>query len=147
MQALPNAAETALAEVIRRQGRPGFESALLAFLGRAVAPDNLIVLAYQVGASYFRTFQATGARASFGQGELGASVGLACGHGFLNPGYQLSPQFTAFLAEHQDVAAGLLDEAVDHAEAKPGALPDAFGAEEGFVDLVLDRFVDTGPGV
>ncbi|MGQ0566332.1 MAG: helix-turn-helix transcriptional regulator [Gemmobacter sp.] len=47
MQALPNAAEAALAEVIRRQGRPGFESALLAFLGRAVAPDNLIVLAYR----------------------------------------------------------------------------------------------------
>ena len=47
MQALPNAAETALAEVIRRQGRPGFEAALLAFLGRAVAPDNLIVLAYR----------------------------------------------------------------------------------------------------
>ena len=47
MQALPNAAETALAEVIRRQGRPGFESALLAFLSRAVAPDNLIVLAYR----------------------------------------------------------------------------------------------------
>jgi len=47
MQALPNAAETALAEVIRRQGRPGFEAALLAFLGRAVAPDNLLVLAYR----------------------------------------------------------------------------------------------------
>ena len=47
MQALPNTAETALAEVIRRQGRAGFETALLAFLGRAVAPDNLLVLAYR----------------------------------------------------------------------------------------------------
>jgi DNA-binding CsgD family transcriptional regulator len=47
MQPLPNAAEIALGELIRRQGRPGFESALLAFLGRAVAPDNLIVLAYR----------------------------------------------------------------------------------------------------
>ena len=47
MQALPNAAETALGVLIRRQGRPGFEAALLAFLARAVAPDNLIVLAYR----------------------------------------------------------------------------------------------------
>ncbi len=47
MQALPNVAETALAEVIRRQGRAGFETALLAFLRRAVAPDNLMVLAYR----------------------------------------------------------------------------------------------------
>jgi DNA-binding CsgD family transcriptional regulator len=47
MQALPNAAEAALAEVIRRLGRAGFETALMAFLSRAVAPDNLIVLAYR----------------------------------------------------------------------------------------------------
>lgn len=47
MQALPNAAEAALGEVIRRQGRPGFEAALSAFLARAVAPDSLIVLAYR----------------------------------------------------------------------------------------------------
>ena len=50
MLALPDAAEAALAEVIRRQGGTGFESALLAFLARAVAPDNLIVLAYRAAA-------------------------------------------------------------------------------------------------
>jgi DNA-binding CsgD family transcriptional regulator len=47
MRALPNSAEAMLAEVIRRQGRAGFESALLAFFRRALAPDNLIVLAYR----------------------------------------------------------------------------------------------------
>ncbi len=46
----PNAAEGKLAEVIRRQGKPGFESALQDWLHRCLAPDNLIVLAYRVGA-------------------------------------------------------------------------------------------------
>ena len=43
----PNAAEGQLAEVIRRQGKPGFESAVLDWLRRCLAPDNLIVLAYR----------------------------------------------------------------------------------------------------
>lgn len=47
MRALPNAAEVMLAEVIRRCRQPGFESALAAFLRRAMAQDNLIVLAYR----------------------------------------------------------------------------------------------------
>ncbi len=47
MQAMPNGAEVPLAEAIRRLGRPGFESALMAFFRRAVAPDNLIILAYR----------------------------------------------------------------------------------------------------
>ncbi len=36
-----------MAETIRRVGRPGFEGALHGFLRRAVAPDNLIVVAYR----------------------------------------------------------------------------------------------------
>ena len=42
---MPNAAETALAEMIRRQGKAAFDAALPGFLGRAKAPDNLLVLA------------------------------------------------------------------------------------------------------
>ncbi|MFN3280397.1 MAG: LuxR C-terminal-related transcriptional regulator [Tabrizicola sp.] len=49
MQAQPNHAEEALAEAVRRLGRPGFESAIWAWFHRAVAPDNLIVLAYRDG--------------------------------------------------------------------------------------------------
>jgi DNA-binding CsgD family transcriptional regulator len=45
MKPLPNAAERALGEVIRRLGRPGFETALWDFLRRALAPDNLLILA------------------------------------------------------------------------------------------------------
>ncbi len=47
MRALPNAAEQHLAEVVRRLGRTGFESALMGFFRRAVTPDNLIILAYR----------------------------------------------------------------------------------------------------
>lgn len=46
MDALPNAAEAALAETIRRLGKKGFETALHQWLRRAVGIDNLIVLAY-----------------------------------------------------------------------------------------------------
>lgn len=49
MRAQPNCAEEALAEAVRRLTRPGFESALWAWFHRAVAPDNLIVLAYRDG--------------------------------------------------------------------------------------------------
>lgn len=46
MEALPNAAEVALSDVVRRIGRKGFETALHDWLRRAVPIDNLLVLAY-----------------------------------------------------------------------------------------------------
>lgn len=49
MQAEPNGAETALAKAVRHLGRPGFEGALADWFDRAVAPDNLIILAYRDG--------------------------------------------------------------------------------------------------
>ena len=51
MKALPNSAERQLAEVVRRSGRTGFESALWHFFCRCVAPDNIIILAYRDSAS------------------------------------------------------------------------------------------------
>ncbi len=50
MTPLPNAAESALAEAIRRCGGAGFEPALWAFLQRACAADNLVVLAFRTAA-------------------------------------------------------------------------------------------------
>ncbi|MEY4872673.1 MAG: hypothetical protein RLZZ563_2003 [Pseudomonadota bacterium] len=47
MQPLPNTAEGQLAQVIRRVGAPGFETALHDWFRRCVAPDNLIILAYR----------------------------------------------------------------------------------------------------
>ena len=46
MQPLPNGAETALATAIAKQGSTGFVAALLAFLARALAFDNILILAY-----------------------------------------------------------------------------------------------------
>ena len=47
MDALPNTAETQLAEAIRRVGQPGFEAVLMALFRSLAAPDNLLILAYR----------------------------------------------------------------------------------------------------
>jgi DNA-binding CsgD family transcriptional regulator len=47
MKALPNMAERQLADIVRRLGRTGFESALWHFFGRCLSPDNIIILAYR----------------------------------------------------------------------------------------------------
>ena len=47
MQPLPNSAEAQLAQVIRRVGAPGFETALMGWFRRCVAPDNMIAIAYR----------------------------------------------------------------------------------------------------
>ena len=47
MDPWPNQAEDALAEAVRRLGRPGFEAALMQVFQRLGAPDNLIILAYR----------------------------------------------------------------------------------------------------
>lgn len=47
MDPLPNSAETALADAMRKVAQPGFEAALWQLLRRVVAPDNLVALAYR----------------------------------------------------------------------------------------------------
>jgi DNA-binding CsgD family transcriptional regulator len=47
MQPLPNLAEADLGRAIRALGRRGFETALHAWLGRCLAIDNIVVLAYR----------------------------------------------------------------------------------------------------
>ena len=47
MDALPNAAETALAGAIRHCGGAGFEAALYGFLRRCIDCNNLVMLAYR----------------------------------------------------------------------------------------------------
>jgi DNA-binding CsgD family transcriptional regulator len=65
MQAEPNGAESALAEAVRRLGRPGFEGALADWFERAVAPDNLIILAYRDGEPPQVLYQRSGASPVF----------------------------------------------------------------------------------
>lgn len=47
MHPLPNLAESRLADVIRRTGKPEFETLLWSLLQTVVLPDNLLVLAFQ----------------------------------------------------------------------------------------------------
>jgi DNA-binding CsgD family transcriptional regulator len=47
MQTLPNLSETRLADLIRRTGKPDFESLLWQFLQSIAQPDNLVILAFQ----------------------------------------------------------------------------------------------------
>ena len=42
------------------------------------------------------------------------------------------------LAVAEDVAAGLLDDAIDHRQAEAGAFPDFLGGEEGLENLGAD---------
>lgn len=58
MQALPNAAEPALAQAIRACGGDGFETALFDFLRRATDADNLVVLAFRRGGAPLALFHA-----------------------------------------------------------------------------------------
>jgi DNA-binding CsgD family transcriptional regulator len=47
MDALPNSAESQLADSLRKLGSPGFENSLWHLFRRVAAPDNLLVLAYR----------------------------------------------------------------------------------------------------
>jgi DNA-binding CsgD family transcriptional regulator len=47
MHPLPNLAETRLAELIRRMGKPDFASLLWSFLQTVTLPDNLVILVFQ----------------------------------------------------------------------------------------------------
>jgi len=63
----------------------------------------LWALAFCIGSSYMRTFDRSGGVADFGQPEFGAAVALACGRGFVNPGYTEPPGLARFLARQSDV--------------------------------------------
>ena len=47
MDALPNSAETALAEAIRKSGGAGFEASLTGFLRRSIACNNVVIIAFR----------------------------------------------------------------------------------------------------
>lgn len=62
----------------------------------------IAVAGFLIGALYVRTFRATGAPQDFGQLEFGAAVAMACGHGFVDPGYTLTPALYEFLQQKRD---------------------------------------------
>jgi hypothetical protein len=74
----------------------------------------LFAAAALVGSAYVRAFDRTGARTAtdlrtlpsrsmwYGQHDFGAAVALACGRGYVDPGYELTPGLTRFLALQAD---------------------------------------------
>jgi hypothetical protein len=79
----------------RRQFRP----AMLRYVQRpdAVLGTALFAFALTVGVVYCRAFDASKAPPEPWARELGAAVAFACGHGFVDPGYEPSPAVAAFL--------------------------------------------------
>jgi hypothetical protein len=63
----------------------------------------LWVLGFSVGSSYMRAFARSGGVADYGQPEFAAAVAMACGKGFVNPGYTATPGLARFLARESDV--------------------------------------------
>lgn len=62
----------------------------------------ILVCGSLVGAAYRRTFTASGAPQNLAQREFGAAVALACGHGFVDTGYELTPALAEFLEMKRD---------------------------------------------
>jgi DNA-binding CsgD family transcriptional regulator len=67
MRAEANRAELALAEAVRRLGKPGFEAAMDLWFDQAVGPDNLIILAYRDSEPPQVLYRRSGASPVFGQ--------------------------------------------------------------------------------
>jgi len=68
----------------------------------AALAAGLFVLAMVVGVLYCAAFERTGSPPEPWAKELGAAVALACGHGFVDPGYEPSPGVAAFLNKKID---------------------------------------------
>ena len=91
-----------------------FETLTVARSGDWWVAALLFAAAAGVGSAYVRAFERTGVRTPadlrmlsagtmwFGQSEFGAAVALACGHGFVDPGYALTPGLSAFLSLKAD---------------------------------------------
>ena len=62
----------------------------------------IVVAGAMAGASYHKAFRASGAKEDFLQREFSAAVALACGRGFVDIGYSLTPELDEFLALKRD---------------------------------------------
>jgi len=62
----------------------------------------LWAFAYAAGVWYIGVFNATGAPVDNAQHEFGAAVAMACGRGFVDPGYDATPGLNRFLTNQAD---------------------------------------------
>jgi DNA-binding CsgD family transcriptional regulator len=103
LDALPNLAETRLAEAIARIGQAGFETALWELLAALVRPDNLVILAYRDNGPPLALYRRTLEPAVFA--ELDGT--------YLAGAYRLDPYFELHLDRVPDGAYRLRDVAPD----------------------------------
>jgi len=70
----------------------------------AILACAIAIGGWTIGSAYVRARHADRARPpiDFGQSEYGAAVALACGHGFVDPGYTLTPALGEFLRLERD---------------------------------------------
>ena len=66
------------------------------------SPQALFAFAMVVGVLYCAAFERSGSPPEPWAKELGAAVALACGHGFVDPGYEPNPGVAAFLNKRID---------------------------------------------
>ena len=74
---------------------------------RRLGPDAAIVCAlcvaaYLAGSWYIGVFNTTGMTLDPSQHEFGAAVAMACGRGFVDPGYDATPGLSRFLTKQAD---------------------------------------------
>src|ERR1051325_9508609 len=65
----------------------------------------ILVAGITIGAVYRKAYDDAGGQQDLPQREFGAAVAMACGYGYTNPGYLLTPALDAFLTNRRDSMA------------------------------------------
>ena len=68
----------------------------------ALIAGAILALGIALGAVYHKAYDDAGGPQDLPKREFGAAVAMACGHGFANPGYVLTPALDAFLTNRTD---------------------------------------------
>ena len=68
----------------------------------AVVALLILVVGIAIGAVYRKAYDDSGGPQDVPTREFGAAIAMACGHGFVNPGYLLTPALDEFLTNRRD---------------------------------------------
>ncbi len=68
----------------------------------AVIAAVIFTLGIALGAAYRKAYDEAGGMQDLPTREFGSAVAMACGHGFVNPGYTLTPALDEFLSNRRD---------------------------------------------
>lgn len=68
----------------------------------AIVAITVLAIGIVIGAIYRTAYDRAGGQQDIPKREFGAAVAMACGHGFVNPGYFLTPALDEFLTSRRD---------------------------------------------